>query len=445
MPKVNEATDTDLKIIEELKAIGWKPGDTLLYRQKYALTPEQQSLFEGKKYIEPDITLTNLNGNILALVEDKFEDEKKALTKLRTIYATVLKPRFLYACSPERTLFYDTEWKGFEAGEFRQVTGFMSLEDMQLKMEQARKMNMDRVISIDKSIAGGINPNCRKEAYYQTECIETLLKKYREGKQRMLVHMATGLGKTRTMVAFAKALLEYNMAKRILFVVDRRMLAKQAHDDGFSLISKEYSPIWITTSNYKLYKNTQIHIVVVDTLENIYQNIPSTFYDLIIVDECHRSININRKLIFDHFLCPRIGLTATPRTAVAQKGKAIPEEDLAILDTYKLFGCETGEPDYQFDLSRGIEEGFLAPYSVLSIETELTKIARETGVGFDHYFDLKTEEIVKLDREKQVKLDQLNRKFISVWQRKGYFSSKGKKEVPTIASLKSYDPVMTQL
>lgn len=413
MSKVNEATDTDLKIIEELKKLGWKPGDTLLYRQKYALTPEQQAIFEGRKYIEPDITLTDLNGNILALVEDKFEDEKKALTKLRTIYATVLKPRFLYACSPERTLFYDTEWKGFDAGEFRQATGFMSLEDMQLKMEQARKMNLERVISIDKSIAGGINPNCRKETYYQTECIETLLKKYREGKQRMLVHMATGLGKTRAMVAFAKALLEYNMAKRILFVVDRRMLAKQAHDDGFSLISKEYSPIWITTSNYKLYKNTQIHIVVVDTLENIYQNIPSTFYDLIIVDECHRSININRKLIFDHFLCPRIGLTATPRTAIAKEGKDIPEEDLAILDTYKLFGCESGEPDYQFDLSRGIEEGFLAPYSVLSIETELTKIARETGVEFDHYFDLKTEEIVKLDCEKQVKLDQLNRKFIA--------------------------------
>jgi len=413
MPKVNEATDTDLKIIEELIKLGWKPGDTLLYRQKYALTSEQQTLFEGKKYIEPDITLTDLNGNIVALIEDKFEDEKKALTKLRTLYATILKPRFLYACSPERTLFYDTEWKGFEAGEFRQVNGFMSLEDMQLKIEQSRKINLDREIIIDKSIAGGINPSNGKVTYYHEECIRTLITKYREGKQKMLVHMATGLGKTRMSVALTKVLLEYNMAKRILFVVDRVMLADQALNDGFSLISKEYSAIRITSGNYRLYKNAQIHIVVVDTLENIFQNIPSTFYDLIIVDECHRSININRKLIFDHFLCPRVGLTATPRTAVAKKGKDISEEDLAILDTYKLFGCESGDPDYQFDLARGIEEGFLAPYSVLSIETELTKIARESGVNFDHYFDLKTEEVVKLDREKQVKLDQLNRKFIA--------------------------------
>ncbi|MCX5778736.1 MAG: DEAD/DEAH box helicase family protein [Elusimicrobia bacterium] len=396
MTKINEATDTDLKIIDELKLLGWKTGDTLLYQQEYALTPEQQKVFEGRKSIKPDITLTDLNGNIIAIFENKFEDEKKALTKLRTLYATVLTPRFLYACSPERILFYDTEWKGLEAGEFRQVTGLMTLEEMQLKKEQSRKKNLDRKITIDIGIAGGINPSSGKETYYQTECIQTLIQKFKDGKQKMLVHMATGLGKTRTMVAFIKALLEYNMAKRVLFVVDRVMLAEQALNDGFALISREYSAVRITSGNYKQYKNAQIHIVVIDTLENIYQNIPSTFYDLIIVDECHRSININRKLIFDHFLAPRVGLTATPRTAVAQAGKDIPEEDLAILDTYRLFGCETGEPDYQFDLSRGIDEGFLAPYSVLSIETELTKTAREVGVNFDHYFDLKTEELVKL-------------------------------------------------
>lgn len=413
MAKINEATDTDLKIIDELKKLGWKPSDTLLYQQEYALTSEQQKLFEGRKSIKPDITLTDLNGNIVAIFENKFEDEKKALTKLRTLYATVLKPRFLYACSPERILFYDTEWKGLEAGEFRQVNSLMSLEEMQLKIEQAHKINLDREITIDKGIAGGINPSCGKEAYYQTECIQALIKKYKDGKQKMLVHMATGLGKTRTMVALTKALLEYNMAKRILFIVDRVILAEQALNDGFSIISKEYSAVRITSSNYKQHRNAQVHIIVVDTLENVFQNIPSTFYDLIIVDECHRSININRKLIFDHFLCPRIGLTATPRTAVAKEGKEIPEEDLAILDTYRLFGCETGEPDYQFDLTRGIDEGFLAPYSVLSIETELIKTAKEIGIEFDHYIDLKTEEIINLDDKKKIKFEQLNKKFIA--------------------------------
>jgi type I site-specific restriction endonuclease len=415
MAKINEATDTDLKIIDDLRKVGWKVGDTLLYQQEYTLTPEQQKQFIGRKSIKPDITLVDLNHNIVAIFENKFEDEKKALTKLRTLYATVLKPRFLYACSPERILFYDTEWKGLNAGEFRQINSLMSLEEMQIKIEQARKINLDREITIDKGIAGGINPSCGKETYYQTECIQSLIQKYKEGKQKMLVHMATGLGKTRTMVAFSKALLEYNMAKRILFVVDRVMLAEQAVNDGFSLISKEYSAVRITSGNYKQYKNAQIHIIVIDTLENIYQDIPSSFYDLIIVDECHRSININRKLIFDHFLCPRIGLTATPRTAVAKEGTEISDEDLAILDTYRLFGCETGEPDYQFDLTRGIDDGFLASYSVLSIETELMKTAKEIGVEFDHYIDATTEEIVKMDTTKKIKFEQLNKKFIA-WE-----------------------------
>lgn len=413
MPKVNEATDTDLKIIDDLRNVGWKVGDTLLYQQEYSLTPEQQEVFEGRKSIRPDITLVDLNHDIIAIFENKFEDEKKALAKLRTLYASVLKPRFLYACSPERTLFYDTEWKGLEAGEFRQVNSVMSLEEMQLKIEQSRKMNLDREVIIDRGIAGGVNPSHGKETYYQIECIQTLLQKYRDGKQKMLVHMATGLGKTRTMVAFVKALLEYNMARRVLFVVDRVMLADQASTDGFSMISKEYSTVWITSGNFRQHKNAQIHIVVIDTLENIYFDIPSTFYDLIIVDECHRSININRKLIFDHFLCPRIGLTATPRLAIAKKGVHIPEEDLAILDTYKLFGCETGEPDYQFDLTRGIEEGFLAPYTVLTIETELMKTAKEIGVEFDHYIDIDSEDIIQLDQKKKVKFEQLNKKFIA--------------------------------
>ena len=413
MSKINEATSTDLQVIDGLKKLGWKTGDTLLYQQEYFLTPEQQKIFEGRKSIKPDITLIDWNGNILAVFENKFEDEKKALTKLRTLYATILKPRFLYACSPKRILLYDMEWKGLEAGEFRQVNTFMSLEDMLLKIEQSKKINLNREIHIDKSIAGGINPSCGKEAYFQIECIEKLIQKFKEGKQKMLVQMGTGLGKTRTMVAFVKALLEYNMAKRVLFITDRIILADQAFFDGFSLISKEFSAVRITSSNYRLHKHSQIHIVVIDTLENIFQNIPSNFYDLIIVDECHRSININRKLIFDHFLCPRIGLTATPKKAIAAKGKDISEDDLAILDTYKLFGCETDEPDYQFDLARGIEEGFLAPYSVLSIETELTKLAREFGVEFNYVLDPDERKKIELDQSKKLKLEQLERKYIA--------------------------------
>ena len=235
----------------------------------------------------------------------------------------------------------------------------------------------------------------------------------KNGQQKMLVHMATGLGKTRIAVALCKALLEYGLARRILFVVDRRLLAEQARDDGFSLISSTYNSAWITTSNYKTHRNKDIHIVVIDTLEIIHQGIPGNFYDLLIVDECHRSINLNRKIIFDHFLCPRIGLTATPRIAVAKNKTKVPDDDLAILDTYRLFGCESREPTYHYDIDRGIDEGFLAPYKVKEIKTHLTQMAEEEGIEFDYVLDPDERRKIELDTTKKLMLEQLNRKYLT--------------------------------
>jgi len=372
----NEATSTDLRVIEELTTRhGWKTGDTLLYQPQYSLSPEQQTEFPGHMAIRPDIVLQDLQGNPVAVFENKLDDPKKALPKLRLLYSRILKPRFLYACSAERNLFYDMAWSGLEGGEFRPVNSFLSMEEMKVKIVQEQKRRQAKELAIDTTIAGGYNPAAGKDRYYQLDCVRALLDGLREGRDKMLVHMATGLGKTRTTVALCKALLDGGLAGRILFVVDRRLLAEQARDDGFSLISPTYNSAWITTSNYRSHKVKDIHVVVIDTLKIIYSGIPSNFYDLLVVDECHRSINVNRKVIFEHFLCPRIGLTATPRIAIAKDPKKISDEDLAILDTYRLFGCDVGEPTYQFDMDRGIDEGFLAPYKVDEIKTHLTQIA----------------------------------------------------------------------
>ncbi|MEI6375739.1 MAG: DEAD/DEAH box helicase family protein [bacterium] len=408
----NEAQNVDLKVVEMLTALGYKRGDTFLYQQIYDLSLEIQAEF-GMKNIRPDFVLRDISGEVIAVIENKLEKERKALDKLRLLYFRVLKPRFLYACSENRILFYDTAWKGLEAGEWRVVQNFMSLNEMQLKIEQEKNKIADVPVEIDETIAGGYDPTAGKNRYYQKECIEAVVDGYKKGKQKMLVHMATGLGKTRMSVALSKAMLSSGIARRILFVVDRVLLADQTLSDGFSLISKEYSSTWIRSSNWHRQSHAQIHIVVIDTLENIFDKIPSTFYDLIVVDECHRSINLNRKVIFDHFLCPRVGLTATPRTAIPKEGKNIPEEDLAILDTYKLFGCETGSPDYEFDLDRGISEGFLAPYSVEEIKTKLTEEAEIDGIKVSEVLDMDTRERIKLDKEKIIKLEQLERQILS--------------------------------
>jgi len=412
--KINEATSTDLPIIQKLvNEYGWKVGDTLLYQQIYDIPENLKKDYSTLKNIRPDIVLQDMNGDVLAVIENNLDKENKDLLKLRTIVTQLLKPRFLYACSAERILFYDNAWRGLDAGEFKQVTTFMSLEEMKLKIEQQKKIASNKEITIDTTIAGGYDPTVGKERYYQLQCIRTIIENYKAGKQKMLIHMATGLGKTRTAVALVKALLSSGLTKRILFVVDRRMLAKQAVDDGFSLISREYTSSWITTSNFRTRKNASIHVVVIDTLELIHSDLPSNFYDLIIVDECHRSINVNRKLIFDHFLCPRVGLTATPRIATPKEGTEVDEEDLAIIDTYKLFGCETGEPDFQFDIKRGIDEGFLAPYKPIELISSLVDEAKTNGIEFDHVLDPQERYVIALGAEKKLKLEQLNRKFIS--------------------------------
>jgi type I site-specific restriction endonuclease len=415
MPDINsnEATATDLRVIEDLKKLGWMVGDTLLYQPQYPLNPEQQKEFPGHKYVKPDIVLQDFQGTPLAVFENKLDDPKKGLPKLRLLYSRILRPRYLYACSAERTLFYDMAWTGLEAGEFRPVNSFLSMEDMNVRTAQEQKRRQAQEIVIDTTIAGGFDPAAGKERYYQLDCINALLKGLRDGRGKMLVHMATGLGKTRTAVALCKALLEVGLARRILFVVDRRLLAEQARDDGFSLISPTYTAGWITTSNYKGFKHKDIHVAVIDTLEILFSGIPSTYYDLLIVDECHRSINVSRKVIFEHFLCPRIGLTATPRIAIPKDPKKVTDDDLAILDTYQLFGCEVGEPTYEFDLGRGIEEDFLAPYKVDEIKTHLTQIAELEGVEFDYVLDPDERKKIELDKTKKLKLEQLNRKYLT--------------------------------
>ncbi|WP_177565184.1 DEAD/DEAH box helicase family protein [uncultured Phascolarctobacterium sp.] len=408
----NEASVVDIKVIKQLEQLGFVLNDTLLYQHSYSIPEHLQSEI-GKKFITPDITLVDAySKEVIAIIENKLSNEKKALGQL-LIGRQVLKPRFLYAVSEDRMLFLDTTWQGLD-DEYKPVKEFLSYDEMRDKINQEKVKRSNKPIKIDTTIAGGYDSNINKERYYQLDCINTLIEKYKSGKQKMLVHMATGLGKTRTMVAFTKAMLDSSLCKRVLFVVDRRLLAKQALEEGFALISpRYYNADWIKTSNFKLKTNIPIHIVVIDTLEILFSKIPNNFYDLIIVDECHRSISVNRKLVLDHFHCPKIGLTATPRIAVGKKGKDVAPEDLEIADTYKLFGCETQEPDYQFDLERGIDEGFLAPYDVLEIKTHLTKEAEDEGILFEYVLDPDTRERIELPKEQKIKLEQLEKKYLS--------------------------------
>ncbi len=121
----NEASSVDLKVYDDLKALGWsRESKTLLYQPKYDLSPEEQADFPGSKSIKPDFVLQDLQGVPLAVIENKLDDPNKALPKLRLKYSRVLRPRFLYACSVDKMLFYDLAWRGVESGSFGRSTAF---------------------------------------------------------------------------------------------------------------------------------------------------------------------------------------------------------------------------------------------------------------------------------------------------------------------------------
>ena len=130
----NEASAVDLRVYDQLKDLNWKLEDTLLYQPSYALTEDEQKQFPGSKSIKPDFVLQDLQISPIAVIENKLDDPKKAIAKLRIKYSTVLHPRFLYACALGSDgksldiLYYDMMWRGVDAGEFRKIGNFMSLK-----------------------------------------------------------------------------------------------------------------------------------------------------------------------------------------------------------------------------------------------------------------------------------------------------------------------------
>jgi hypothetical protein len=104
--------------------------------------------------------------------------------------------------------------------------------------------------------------------------------------------------------------------------------------------------------------------------------------------------------------------------AVTADGATVDEADIAINDTYRLFGCESGAPDYEFGLERGIEEGFLAPYRKEEHITALTREAMEQGILYDHLLDPETRQRIDLPQAEQIELERLNKRILSEEQAK---------------------------
>lgn len=167
--------------------------------------------------------------------------------------------------------------------------------------------------------------------------------------------MATWTWKTRTAMGLIDVLMKTHHVQKVLFLTDRTALRDQAYDDGFKVYFPEEPMTKIESG--KTNDSARLYSATYQTMINYLDRYSSAYFDLIIIDEVHRSLYGERKAILTHFDCYQVGLTATPVQFIER-------------DTYKAFDCHEQWPQYSYGLDEAIEEWYLVPYSVLMARTQ---------------------------------------------------------------------------
>ena len=386
----------------ELNNCGWNVNDTLKVIQEYEIPLDENlplHFDRTKRFV--DYVLLNKTGQIIAIVEAK--REIKAVSSAKThaeYYARRIKniqgfTPFIYITNGNEIEFWDSE-----NYPIRKVLSYHSLEDL----ETYRKRNENNIILspelLDKNIAGRA---------YQVEAITKTLETFNDKKREILWVMATGTGKTRTIISLVDILLKTGFVKRVLFLADRRELARQAMDN-FKEHLPNQSRQRIETQTFE--KDKRLYVSTYQTMMSLLKNsdISQGFFDLIIADESHRSIYNYYGQLFLKFDALKLGLTATPVEFIDR-------------DTYKFFGTQNGNPTFAYTYEQALQDGYLCPYEVMNVKTKF----QEKGIKFEF---LSKEEQEKLKNsgfceedidfegstiEKMVINDDTNRKILTTF------------------------------
>lgn len=216
---------------------------------------------------------------------------------------------------------------------------------------------------------------------YQLRAVHALQEAVKQSSDRFLFEMATGTGKTLVAAAVIKLFLRSGNAKRVLFLVDRLELEDQAWKNMVRYLKNDYKSV-IYKENRQDWLKAEIVVTTVQSLifKNKYRNLFSpTDFDLVISDEAHRSIGGNSRAVFEYFAGYKLGLTATPKDYLKNVDeRKLVEHDLRklerrqLLDTYKTFGCESGDPTFRYSLLDGVRDKYLVNPIVVDARTEIT-------------------------------------------------------------------------
>jgi len=340
----DEEQTRDLYVDLLLKEAGWALDQPRDREFEVAGMPSSQ----GAGYV--DYVLWGDDGKPLAVVEAKrTRRDARVGQQQAKLYADCLQTQF-----GQRPLIYYTN--GYEHWFWddsqyppRPVQGFHKKAELQLLVQRRDSRKSLAGLSINGAIV---------ERHYQQRAIRRIAETFEQDKQRKaLVVMATGAGKTRTVIALVDLLMRGNWAKRVLFLADRVALVRQAVN-AFKAHLPDASPVNLVTdkdAEGRVYVSTYPTMMgLINDAQDGKRRFGVGHFDLIIVDEAHRSIYQKYRAIFGYFDSLLVGLTATPKDEIDR-------------NTYSLFDLENGVPTDAYGLDDAIAEGYLVPPRAVSV------------------------------------------------------------------------------
>jgi type I restriction enzyme R subunit len=344
----NEEQTRDLYIDLLLKEAGWKLGQPQGNDVKREFEVQGMPNNQGVGYV--DYVLWGDDGKPLAVVEAKrTRRDARVGQQQAKLYADCLQAQF-----GQRPLIYFTN--GYEHWFWddttyppRPVQGFHKKDELQLLMQRRSAAKPLAAVNIDSAIV---------ERHYQQRAIRRIGETFEKDRQRKaLVVMATGGGKTRTVIALVDLLQRANWAKRVLFLADRVALVKQAAN-AFKAHLPDAAAVNLVTDKAtegRVYVSTYPTMMgLINETDEGLRRFGVGHFDLVIVDEAHRSIYQKYRAIFAYFDALLVGLTATPKDEIDR-------------NTYSLFELESGVPTDAYGLEDAIAQGYLVPPRAVSV------------------------------------------------------------------------------
>ena len=308
-----------------------------------------------------DYLLLGRKGQNLAVLEAKDDSQGDVYLAREQArgYALAMGCKYVFLANSEQIYFWD-----LDEGDAHPIERFISPEDLQRRADL--KSIKKPLSQIEHSIDIADRP-------YQKEASYIIAELYDQGKRAFLLEMATGTGKTRLAAAIIDRFLRSHQAERILFIVDRIELAKQALEAFQLAFRDKYKSVRYKPGKHGEWGGASVIVATIQSLNIHYkEDFTPGYFDLVFNDECHRSIygELPRQVV-EYFQATRIGLTATPKDFLKNidieklsetNPKAI--EYRMMRDTYKHFGCEPGEPTYRYSIQDAVSAEPPGPYLV---------------------------------------------------------------------------------